>query len=413
MVKFTDAWVKSQKADGKQHEYRDEVYPLFLVVQATGSKSWVYRWKQAGKSHRHTFGYYPEMPLTAARDAALKYKSDLKTKKLAPVVAPVVPIVVEDVVDDRMTVSEAYALYMASPSVLKLSDGTIAAKERALEKDIEPVLGTRPVASLTYEDIEDIIEAKYERILDRGGNGVGANRLHANFSGFLRWCRTTGRKKTGVKSNPMADMPKIASETPLSRYFSEKELGWFFQALPVANGHARAYELLLRTICRRAEILDLRWDQLEGDRLIFGTSKNGRAHIVSLTPSAKGLIGVRPDDAKDRDRVFDNHPTANTRSMARLVAKMSELAKKDGSNAGVEHWTLHTFRRTATTIMGGFHGPDDRQLIDPDTRSRLLNHIDASVRGKVYDKYDNFAEKRAAITLWGNFLDNIKSEALK
>ena len=412
MTKINDAWLKSLKGDGTQREFKDGENPLRIVVGSSGAKSFQYRWKAEGKSRRHTFGHYPSMTLADARDAALRFKIDLKQKRVEP--APLQKSVLKASLERPMTVSEAYSLYLGSDAVAGLKERTADEYRRAFEKDIEPHIGNIAVVDLTYEDIEDVIQQKYDDLTSNPtrknmGRGIGANRLHSTISGFLRWCRTKGRAKTGLKTNIIADMPKLADEKPDTRYFSEKELRWFFEALSSANGMARPYELLLRTVSRRSEILTLTWGMVFDDKIILDDTKNGRPHIISLTPAARDLVGDRPKEARDGDRVFTVHPEANTRAMTRLRDRMNELAKRDGANAGIDHWKLHSFRRTATTIMASFHDDQDRQLITPHTRERVLNHTDATVRGQVYDKYDDFSEKKTALILWGDYLDKIKS----
>ena len=236
MARLTDAFVKSVKPNGAQQEFKDDGYKLRLVVQPKGAKSWQYRWKQHGLSRRHTFGHYPMMTLADARKAALLLNTD--TTALAAVAADHTAaheIAAEPVIDTRMTVAEAYALYIESDKVKKLSPATKVEKLRAFEKDISPSIGGKALLDITYEDIETVIDKKFEAILEADGNGVGANRLHANISGFLRWCRTHGRSRTGLKTNPMIDMPKPADENCGARHFNKSEIEYFFAALPAAD----------------------------------------------------------------------------------------------------------------------------------------------------------------------------------
>ena len=95
---------------------------------------------------------------------------------------------------------------------------------------------------------------------------------------------------------------------------------------------AAPYELLLRTGCRRSEILSLEWGMVFDDRIDLPPSmtKNKQRFLIYLTPSARKLIGDRPKDAKDADQVFPNHPAANTKPVERLRKRMNELAVRDG-----------------------------------------------------------------------------------
>ena len=67
---------------------------------------------------------------------------------------------------------------------------------------------------------------------------------------------------------------------------------------------------------------------------------------------------------------------------------------------GLKDARPHDFRRTGDTKLGelGF-----TRFV----RDRVLGHVDPSVGGRHYDRYDYLPEKRAALEAWGSLLSEI------
>ena len=66
---------------------------------------------------------------------------------------------------------------------------------------------------------------------------------------------------------------------------------------------------------------------------------------------------------------------------------------------GLDPFTPHDLRRSASTHMGR-----KECGVRPHVVSRVLNHIDQTVRAKHYDPYDYDDEKREALNAWSRRL---------
>lgn len=399
-VHMTEKWVKAQKATDERQEIRDALRKgLFLIVQPkSGAKSFQWRGRIDGKPTKKTLGRFPAMSLTEARDAVGEIQM-ARDKGEAAVIVFGAPEP-----EQGMTLTEAFELYMEREGDTRK---TAQEKRRIFEKDVKPTLGDKAISAITEDDLADVIAAKLS---------VGAtmsNRVHSELSRLFRWSITKGRRDTRLTVNPMANVVKMAEDRARKRYLSTRELKWFFKALPEASPqkrvkHARSsgdaypaiYETLLRTITRSDDIHSLKWGELEGDKIVLSDSKNGEEQVIWLHPSVQRLIGKRKR-GEDDELVFGHHKS--TGAFNRLRKAMERLAEDEG--ATIEHWTLHDLRRTATTHMASIRDKNDHPKIPRNIRDMLLQHKDQSVMGVHYDKYEYYAEKKTALKIWNDWLN--------
>ena len=79
---LTDRKIQSIKPNGKRQKIADSD-GLFLYVSPSGGKSWIFRYRTAGKQKDYTIGQYPQIPLASYVNSELgniivEIKDDLK-----------------------------------------------------------------------------------------------------------------------------------------------------------------------------------------------------------------------------------------------------------------------------------------------------------------------------------------------
>ncbi|MBV8103930.1 MAG: DUF4102 domain-containing protein, partial [Hyphomicrobiales bacterium] len=75
---LTNLFVQKVGPTDRQQEIRDHGAPgLYLLVQATGAKSWACRYSRGGTVKKATLGGYPAIPLAEARRLALGLAGDV------------------------------------------------------------------------------------------------------------------------------------------------------------------------------------------------------------------------------------------------------------------------------------------------------------------------------------------------
>ncbi|NTZ42045.1 integrase family protein [Altererythrobacter sp. SALINAS58] len=394
-IHFTKQQVQGLKAKAtdKRQEHRDlGGQNLYIVVQPkSGETSFVIRPTVNGKQRRVTIGHFPDMSLADAREEAARHKSDIRQGKPLVRYQPAPEAI-------GITVKEAWDLYWQHEASTRKSADE---KQRIFNKDVAPAIGAKLLSEVTRDDVASLVSRKFATAK------TASNRLHSLLARFFRWCLTKGHSLTNLDSNPMESVVKMHSErsSARKRYLTEQELRWWFQALPAAGSYAPIHELLMRTLCRFSDILDLTWGEVverdNGDVVLeIGETKNNQPHVVYLHPSAAKLLPKRPKDAKPEDRVF-SVTSRSSKPVERIRKRMEEIAALEGRQ--VPHWQPHDYRRTGTTHLAGMMDEEDNPLVPDHILDRLLAHKEQRVI-RHYNIYGYYREKKSALLLWNNKL---------
>lgn len=397
-IMFTPQQIRGLKPSDKRQEYRDaKGENLYVVVQPrTGEKSFVMRAMVQGKQRRITLGRFPDMDLADAREQSVEIKKGLRKGKAVGILPDVPEAVLAPL--STTTVSEAWDLYWEHEASKRRSS---AEKKRIFEKDIKPELGSKLLSDVTRHDLVKLVSGKFKTAK------TASNRLHSLLARFFKWCFTHGQALTGLEANPMTSVPKMHSErdSARKRYLTLEELRWWFASLNAAGEQRNVHELLMRTLCRFSDILDLTWGEVvqreNGDTVLeIGRTKNSEAHLVYLHPSAAKLLPKRPEEAKATDRVFKD--ASRSKPLERLRKAMEKEAAKQERE--VPHWQPHDYRRTGTTHLAGMTDAEDNPLVPDHVLDRLLAHKEQRVV-RHYNRYSYFKEKKSALKLWNEYLD--------
>jgi integrase len=157
------------------------------------------------------------------------------------------------------------------------------------------------------------------------------------------------------------------------------------------NDYGRIVRLLMLTGCRRVEIGDLRWSEINLETrsitLPGSRTKNGREHVVPLCDAAVAIIEAIP--RRDRELVF-GIGRGGFNGWAKAKGNIDKLLQFKTP------WTLHDIRRTVRTGLGMLG-------VLPHVAEASLNHLPPKLI-RTYDRNTYAAEKRAALELWANHL---------
>ena len=186
----------------------------------------------------------------------------------------------------------------------------------------------------------------------------------------------------------------------------------------------RALKLILITASRPGEVIGMHSDEIAGEwwTIPADRSKNGKAHRVYLTETAREIIGdkigfifespatgrLQDDGAPKPPQAIDGNAVAcavrRNLNHPLLDDKGQPLYKKDGTPAtinkiGVDGWTPHDLRRTAATNLAALGYSDE--VIDA-----VLNHAKKGVVA-IYNRHRYDKEKQGALESWGRKLQAI------
>lgn len=380
----------------KRFERPDPECPgLYLVVQPSGVKSWVVRYRLHGRPVKHTIGRLEHYDLAEARDAA-RTAQKLAHRGEDP----------RAVVDS--TVGRAVEEYLAKIATTRRSHKEIA---RLFEVDVLPQWRDRPIAGISRHDCRRLIE----RVRARAGQSR-ASKLHSYLRRFFVIAADSGL----VPVNPMRELRRPELPPSRERELSDNELRLVWQAAEKTEApFGPAVRLLILTATRRDEVMSLRWSEVEnlagGEPSILlpgERTKNGRPHLLPLSDAAADLLRKTERlvylDAKGKrsesEFVFTTKGSSPfsgfSKAKARLDEKIAALAREEAEERGgdpveVAPWRLHDLRRTAATRMGDLG-------VLPHVVEAALNHVSgfrAGVAG-TYNRSKYAKEKRAALDLW-------------
>jgi integrase len=431
---LTAAVVTQLKQRAARYEVSDSAGALRVVVQPSGAKSWAVRYRSPvdGKTVKFTLGSVTDVlvdepriggPLTLAaarklataalhevergRDPA---KSHVRSKEQARTAASeaassTFPIAARDYVEGyaRKNIRRWPELTRA----LGLMPDTLA----TIPKSIAARWKDRPIASITSEEVHDVIdEARDGGIpglrnrFNRESDARGRKLLSA-LSRMFKWLIKNRRRRYGLKVNPCVAVPAPDPAKVRDRVLTNAEIVAYWKSADAEPGpYGAVLKLILLTGCRLREVSELRWAELSGDMSQFVVpaerSKNHRPHLVPLAPMARSILKTMPK--------IEGSPWVFTSTGSKPGNGWSKLkCRLDARMTPATPWRLHDVRRTAATRMA------DECGVEPHIVEATLNH-QSGHKGGVAGIYNVAAyreQKAKALEAWASRVELLLAKA--
>ncbi|NTU73248.1 tyrosine-type recombinase/integrase [Candidatus Roizmanbacteria bacterium] len=363
---------------------------LSLRIMPTGKKTWVFRYMIRGKARRMTFGTYPTISLSVAREMHSLAMQDIERgndpgyKKKAEDAARIAAPTVADLLGEFWTIELE-------------NKKTGKDIRRLITKDALPVWGNRKVVSITRRDAVVLIDKVRERA------PVTANRLQTVLVRMFNFAAERGI----LEISPLVGMRK-KPEQARSRVLSDEEIKLLWSALDFDNMAVDIYrtsKLALKMILlsgqRPGEVCGMTWDEIADDtwNIPAERMKGKNEHTVPLPGMALEILKQAEMYSGQSRFVFASSHKAN-----------EPLTPHALSKAILRHWqeigfkepfTPHDLRRTLRTRLTEI-GVDDV------VAERVLGHKLQGILA-VYNHYGYDKEKRQALDNWDKRLRQILS----
>lgn len=260
--------------------------------------------------------------------------------------------------------------------------------ERILDRELIGTFGQRDIREIKRFDVLELMDAAVAR-----GSTYQANRILSHIRKLFNWCVERGI----VEQSPITGLKAPTKEESRDRVLDDAEICRLLRACQNDVYPFRQFvPLLLATAQRRGELANLRFSEIDFDAkewvIPAERSKNGKPHVVPLSPFALRMISDVPRFL-DCDYVFTTTHKTPISGFSKMLRRLS-----DGSETS--NWRLHDLRRTAASGMA-------RAGVSPHVVEKVLNHISGTISGvaAVYNRYAYDAEKREALDNWGRVLE--------
>lgn len=398
--------IKEARQAGKRTEIVDGD-GLYLDVTATGVATWRYRYRIHGRREKITIGAYSADKLglaEARRQRAILGGKVAIAKSVPDAQSPAQDrkhqVQAERTVKLAGTIADLGGSYLAS---LKKQGKKAKSIEWHINAYIVPELGSIRTPELTANDVRKLcnkIKAK-------------APASSREVLGTLKRMLKGGVADGLITANPAADITPgtFATKGVRERSLSVDELR---SLLPGLEGGglsplvSAALRLLLLTMARKNEAVKAPWSEFDLAAGVWelpaDRTKNKKPHIVPLPRQAITILTTIHPDGNNAEPVA-NHSTWVFPGLAGKPLSDSTLneALKACNWFGLQRFTVHDFRRTASTIL-------HEQGWNTDVIEKALNHTMPGVRG-IYNRAEYLDQRREMLQAWADYLDALKAGA--
>lgn len=394
---LTDLAIKKLVHESKSYRKVDEK-GLYIHVHANGSKYWQFRYRFLGKQKLIQFGVYPEISLKEARakrdDARVLLRDGVdpsEAKKLKKAAA------IESHENSFESIATEWYLKKKGEWSKSHSDRTW----RAMENDLFPVIGSRPILDLGPVDLLQAL-----RKVEARGAIETAHRVKQVAGQVFRYAIATSR----AERDPTPDL-KGALSTPVGDHYASitdpKEIGPLLLNIDAYHGTFVVKTALILSpylFCRPGELRHMEWDELKWDKCRWEIPaekmKKKKAHIVPLSTQAiHHLKEIQPLTGKGR-YVF---PSA--RGASRPLSENGVRTALRSLGYANEQLTPHGFRAMARTVL------DEELGYSPAWIDCQLAHSKKGKTKKAYDRTKYLAQREKMMQHWADYLDDLKEEA--
>jgi integrase len=373
------AWMKA----GKPIRGASDGSGLTFTLSASGTATWTFRYRLAGKQREMTLGRYPDITLQKARQLAAEKRAEVQ--RGIDVAAQKQQALAEH--REAGTVNELAELWL--DHAVRGKHKHPQATERVFRRDILPTLGKqRP---------RDVTRPQLARLLAKI-NASGRPTIANDVLRYLKSMFAYGDVLGMVESNPTEGLrinDAGGSERARSRYLTQAELRTLFEAIKAAGtAFGRDNELsvllLLATGCRKMELLAATWNEFDLDgglwRIPAARTKTGESRELPLPAQVVGWLEELKVRAAGNVHVF---PARRASKRFAHVSPDTLWRALQALEHGLAPFSVHDLRRTSRSLMADLG-------VAADIAEKILGHKLPAIMA-VYDRGDSTEQKLKAL----------------
>ena len=381
---------------------------LFLTVTPGGKVVWRLRYTLGGKEQLFTLGAYPTVTLAAARLERGRLQQQLldDPKNLAAVRQDKRRLSVENSGNTLKSVLERW---------LEGKKGEWSAvhyrnSRQALERDVYPYLGARPISEIRPPEIKQVIDA----VIKRKARDT-AGKILQHVSSAFQLAQALGLHRGENPATPVkAALPKKPKAGRMAAVLDFQALGKILRTAQNATATTRlsqvvhlAHRLLAFTAARIGNVVEAQWKEfdLEVDPPLWVIPRDkmkakDRHHdhkIVLSQPIAKELVAWRKAwNADPKSDAFVFTSLARIGSVRPISRESIEKAYRTMLDLKGLH-SPHGWRSSFSTLAreNGF----ERDVVE-----LALDHVHDNDVVRAYDRGERLKERIRLMNWWGEEL---------
>lgn len=394
MPSLTATSVKQAKPRDKQYKMTDGG-GMYLLVTTSGSRYWRYNYRFAGKRKTLSIGVYPEISLADAR----KLHQEAR-EKLAKGIDPGEVKKVEKLTRHLAAAEsfEAIGREWFAQNMDGKSKSYLDRTLRILEKDLYPVIGSRPIANVTAPELL----AALRRIEARGAIDI-AHRAKQTAGKIFRYAVATGR----AERDPSQDLTgalKARNKKHHASITDPKEVGKLMVAIDGFEGTLvvkTALKLSPLLFQRPGEIRHMEWSEIDWEQKRWEIpSEKMKMRLPHIVPLCSQAIELLTELHKLTGRGKYVFPSARGASRPLSENGVRTALRTIGYTNG--QISPHGFRAMARTIL------DEVLGYRVDWIEHQLAHAVKDSNGRAYNRTSHLPQRFEMMQGWGNYLEKLK-----
>ena len=385
---LNDTRIKALKPKAARYRVSDGD-GLVLEVMTSGSKVWRYRYSLHGERQPMvTIGDYPAISLQDAREKSRKY-----AEIVAKGISPVADARKDRGADKRFDTVKAFGDDWYTMQVEPKSTEYRRTIKRALEKDVYPAVGNKPLQDVTPGDVLAICDKIKAR---------GAPKMALSTRNVVKRLFEYAVARQLATTNPAQAVVArfIATQDSRTRVLTPDEIGTVLRAVyasDIRRPLKLALHLLVLTMVRKAELTEAIWTEFDLDagvwRIPSDRMKKEKEHWVYLSTQAVEMLRELHNLTGDGDFLFPSSRGAGDKPISKSTLNQAIRAL----SIDVQHFVLHDFRRTASTHL-------HEMGMSSDAIEKALAHSIRGIKG-VYNRAEYADERIKILQLWSDFVD--------
>jgi integrase len=361
---------------------------LVIEVMTTGSKIWRFRYTLNGKRQPlATIGDYRMISLRVARAKAQKY-AEMVEQGVSPVATARRDRGAESKAD---VLREAAELYLSTAMSGKSAEYRRTTR-RALDKDVLPAIGSKPINAVTPDDIAAICESI---------KGRGSPKMALHTRNVVKRLYEYLIARQLATSNPadVVSARSIATFDSRTRVLSGEEIGTLLRSIDASSIRRPlklALRLLVLTMVRKSALVEAQWAEFDLDdarwTIPAARLNADRDQHVTLPHQAVAMLRELHHAKASRNFVFPS-VRGDDRPIARST--LNQAVKALGLD--VEHFVLHDFRRTAATHLREMAQQSDAPDLASPHAQRTESEKDLVEQRRIAQRWADFVDAQVAI----------------